>query len=167
MPKSLKTKTSAWTAVFRRIVQQLSNDPDFRRVVGPQNLRSWAGVPTDKAPLNPTATAPIVRLTPQPMGVEWLDPSSQYGTLNVMVELAIQSLCVDDVIDLWDTIVTALESDRADAAGTPFFLDLGALGATTGEILFSDPAIDPRPDASPEGYFYAQGRFHLAVQRPI
>ena len=71
MAKSLKTPTSVWTAVFRRIVQQLENDPTIKRVVGLDNLRSWKGVPGDKNEFVPTsqrargaahATAPQRRL---------------------------------------------------------------------------------------------------------
>jgi hypothetical protein len=148
LAKSLKTRTSAWTAVFRRVVQQLKDDPDVRRVVGVQNLRSWEGVPADKAPMTPSATAPVIRLTPQPDHVGWYSPDAQSGTLIVRVELAVMSLCLDDVVDLWDLLVAAL-------------------GPGTGEIVFTDPANDPRPDASPEGQFLAQGYFALTVLRPI
>jgi hypothetical protein len=166
LAKSLKTRTSAWTAVFRRVVQQLKDDPDVRRVVGVQNLRSWEGVPADKAPMTPSATAPVIRLTPQPDHVGWYSPDAQSGTLIVRVELAVMSLCIDDVVDLWDLLVAALGPGTAGSSGT-FSADLVALGAETGEIVFTDPANDPRPDASPEGQFLAQGYFALTVLRPI
>jgi hypothetical protein len=166
MAKILKTRTSPWTAVFRRAVQQLRNDPDVRRVVGLQNLRSWEGVPADKAPMTPSATAPVVRLTPQPDHVGWYSPDAQAGTLIVRVELAVMSLCIDDVVDLWDLLVAALGPGTLGAAGGTFAADLVALGAETGEIVFTDPATDPRPDAQPEGQFLAQGYFALTVLRP-
>jgi hypothetical protein len=167
MPKSTKTNASVWTRVFRRIVQQIETDPDMRRIFGPDNVRSWKGVPADKAPFEPTASKPVARLTPNPSNVDWFDPATQAGTLSVLVELAVSSLCIDDVADLWETIVQAVRPGATDGAGNSFALDLVALGAETGEIVFSDPAIDPRPEAEPEGRFFATGRFRLGVLRPL
>jgi hypothetical protein len=165
VPKSLKTPQSVWTKVFRRIVQQLESDANIRRVVGIDNLRSWKGVPGDKAPFEPTNSSPLVRLTPQPKDVDWYSPNTQAGMLWVGVELAIQSLCVDDIADLWDILVNAIRPGAADAQGTSFALDLVNLGAETGEIVFSDPAIDARMEGSAEGYFFAVGHFRLRIIR--
>jgi hypothetical protein len=168
MPKQLKTSPSVWTKVFRRIIQQLENDPDVKRVVGLQNLRSWKGVPGDKAPLEPSQNAPVVRLTPNPRDVDWYSPDMHAGTLAVLVEMAVPSLCVDDVSDLWDVLVHALlPSGPSVGGGSNFELDLAGLGAETGEIVFSDPAFDPRPWEKPEGVFLAQGHFHLRLLRLI
>ena len=166
MSKSLKTPTSVWTAVFRRIVQQLENDPNVKRVVG-DNLRSWKGVPGDKTPFEPKANAPVVRRTPQPRSVDWYSPDMQSGDLWVQVELGVQSLCIDDMADLWDILVNAIRPGAVDSLGNPFALDLVALGAETGEIVFSDPAFDPKPFAEPEGYFYAAGHFRLKLLRAV
>lgn len=162
MPRTLKTKQSVWTGVFRRIAQQLKSDPDFNRVVGKDRLRSWEGVPGDKTPFVPATGAPVVRLTPQPAGVDWYSADSQAGTLNVLVEIAVASLSIDDVLDLWDLIVQALRPGN----GT-WSLDLVALGAETGEIVFGDPAFDAQPAAEPDGIFLASGRFSLRVVRPV
>jgi hypothetical protein len=51
--------------------------------------------------------------------------------------------------------------------GTSFGLDLAGLGAETGEIVFSDPAVDPRPWDEPEGYFLAEGKLHLRILRTV
>jgi hypothetical protein len=160
MPKSLKTSLSVWTRVFRRIVQQLKTDPDFRRVVA--DFRSWEGVPGDKTPPNPNVGAPFVRLTPQPMGVDWYSEDTQAGTLYVLVEIVVSSLCVDDVADLWDVVVQALRPGNGTLCR-----DLIAVGAETGEIVFSDPAFDPQPAAESEGQFSATGRFHLRLLRSV
>lgn len=169
MPKSLKTKNSVWTTVFRRIVQQLETNPDVKRVVGLANLRSWKGVSGDKAPFAPTSTAPVVRLTPQPQNVEWYSPDEQAGTLAVQIEIGVNSLCLDDVVDLWDLIVGALQPGGTPipSSGISFSQDLVAVGAETGEIVFSDPAFDPQPMASDEGYFFAAGHFRLRCLRPV
>jgi hypothetical protein len=161
VPKSLKTNQSAWTKVFRRIVRQLEQDADVRRVVGVQNIRSWKGEPGDKAPFEPSSSAPVVRLTPMPRGVDWYSEDAQAGDLTVAVEIAVQSLCIDDVTDLWDLLVAALS-----AAHDPFTRDLVAAGAETGQVVFSDPAFDPQPAAKPEGQFFAAGSFRLKVIRP-
>jgi hypothetical protein len=169
MPKSLKTKQSVWSKVFRRIVAQLETDLDVKRVVGLDNLRSWKGVPGDKAPFSPSSTAPVVRLTPQPKSVEWYAEDMQAGTLYVQVEFAIQSLCVDDVSDLWDLFVRALRPGGTPIpdTGYSFASDLVALGAETGEIAFSDPAFDPQPSTEPDGFFFASGHFRLVMLRSI
>jgi hypothetical protein len=100
--------------------------------------------------------------------VDWYSPDIQAGTLWVLVELAVRSLCVDDVSDLWDVLVHALlPSGPSVGDGTSFALDLVELGAETGEIVFSDPAFDPRPWEEPEGVFLAQGHFHLRLLRSV
>jgi hypothetical protein len=163
--KSLKTNASVWTKVFRRIVQQLETDPDVRRVVGVDRLRSWKGVLGDKTPFVPTGSAPVVRLTPQPRNVSWYSPDTQAGTLYVLVELGVGSLCIDDIADLWDTIVQAVRPGATNAQGGSFTQDLVALGAETGEIVFGDPAMDARPEIEGEGQFFATGRFELTLLR--
>jgi hypothetical protein len=165
MPKTTKTNPSVWTKVFRRIVQQLENDPDIRRVIGVDNIRSWKGVPADKAPFAPSATGPVMRLTPNPSNVDWYSPDTQSGVLSVLVEIAINSLSIDDVSDVWDLIVQALRPGNLGAPGLA--QDLVGLGAETGEIVFADPALDPQPAAKPEGQFLAAGRFHLRLLRSV
>jgi hypothetical protein len=167
MAKALKTPTSVWTAVFRRIIQQLKNDPAIKRVVGLDHLRSWEGVPADKSEFAPSSNAPVVRLTPQPRNVDWYSPDMQSGELWVQVELAVQTLCIDDVADLWDIVVAALQpaGPAVPTSGNSFAQDLVTLGAETGEIVFSDPAFDPQPQASDDGFFFAGGHFRLRVLR--
>jgi len=162
VPKTLRTNASAWTKVFRRLVQQLESDPDVRRVVGADRVRSWKGTPGDKSPFVPASGQPVLRLTPNPNGVDWYSPDAQAGTLYVLVELAVASLCIDDVADLWDLVVAALSP-----SGRALMTDLIAAGAETGECVFSDPAFDPQPAAQPDGQFLATGRFHLRVLRSL
>jgi hypothetical protein len=169
MPKSLKTPLSVWTKIFRRIVAQLETNADVRRVVGIDNVLSWTGKAADYQPLVPTATAPLVRLSPNPSGVDWYSPDAQAGNLGVMIEIAVSSTCIDDVVDLWDMLVTALLPDGIPipATGVSFSQDLVGLGAETGEIVFSDPAFDRQPAQEPQGYFLAQGHFRLSTIRPV
>jgi hypothetical protein len=151
MSKSLKT--------------QLEIDPIVKRVVGP-NLRSWKGVQVDKAPFEPTSDAPVVRLTPQPRNVNWYSPDSQIGELHVDVELAVQTLSIDDVADLWDILVNALRPNAPSSMNCAFWQDLIPLGAETGEIVFSDPAFVAKIDQD-EGFFLATGQFRLRVLRTL
>jgi hypothetical protein len=160
MPRTLPVPQCVWTKVFRRIVAELERDPELKSVLG-DRLRSWKGVPGDKSPFVPTAGRPVVRLTPNPAGVDWYSPDMHSGTLFVRVEIAVESTCIDDVMDLWDRIVTALTP-----ADRQLCLDLIELGSETGEIVCDSPAFDPRPEATPEGRFSAQGRFHLEIVRP-
>src|SRR5437763_1012268 len=101
--KTLKTRAGVWSSVYRRICDYLAADPDMQRLVG-DGLRTWSGQSGDKNPLAPATGRPIVRTTPQPGGVDWQTPELQTGTLVVKVEIAIASLCVDDVLDLWEVI---------------------------------------------------------------
>lgn len=162
MPKTLKTNDCVWTQVFRRIVRQVELDAEIRRVVGGDRIRSWKGVPADKSPLVPATGAPLMRLTPNPSGVDWYSPDSQAGTLSVQVEIYVASLCIDDVANLWDLVVVACSPCQPGFAQA-----LIAAGAETGEIVFGDPAFDPRPDVEPEGYFAATGRLRLTVIRSV
>ena len=163
---SLMVPQSVWSAVFRTLVQQLRGDPVFKRVAG-AGLRSWEGVPADKAPFAPTAGQPVVRLTPYPQAVDWYGPGSQVGTLQVKVEFALVSLRIDDVLDFWDQVLIPALSPSQPYVGTttPLSQALVAAGAETGEIVFSDPTIDHQPDAQPEGQFFASGSFRLQVIR--
>jgi len=165
--KSLKTPETNQTKVFRRIVQQLKNDPTVKRLVGP-NLRSWEGVTADKSPFAPSANAPVVRLTPNPVDEDWYSPDAAVETLWVKVELGISSTCVDDVTDLWGVLRSALlPNGPSVGGGTSFGLDLAAVGAETGEIVFGAPGIAPRPEASPEGTMYGEGRFYLRIVNTV
>lgn len=168
MPKATRTPQSVWTNVFRRIVQQVKNDPEVKRTFGGR-IRSWEGTTTDKDPFTPSLGQPILRLTPQPSGVDWYSEDAQYGTLNVRVEIAVSSLCVDDAVDLWDLLVSALRPG-GPTVGTDnpdFAQDLVNLGAETGELTFASPAFNPNTDADSSGYFFATGGFYVRCIRSI
>lgn len=168
MGKTYRTPSSCWSLIFRRIIQQLETDPKINAVIGKGNIRSWKGEESDSQAFQPNDKTPSLRLTPQPKGVDWYDPSSQSGTLVILVEIACQSLCIDDPIDLYDMLVTSLSpSGRALTSGVDFSQDLinPPLYAETGEIVFADPAFDPKPAAEPVGYMYAFGRCWLRVIR--
>jgi hypothetical protein len=165
VPKTLATKSSVWSAVFRRIVLQVTTNAPVLRIVSADRIRSWAGSPTDGQPLKPAEGRPMVRLTPSPRGVDWYSPDMQKGWLDVVVEVAVQTYCVDDPIDLWDLVVDALKPGALDTKGNGFALDLVALGAETGEIVFADPVVDTGIGSEPANIMVATGKFTLAVLR--
>lgn len=160
MPKTIKGPTSVYSQVFRRIVKQLETDSRFRSAVG--DLRSWRGQPNDAAPLTPSAGRPIVRLTPRPQQGAWYSPDTQVVSLIIHVEFAIASYAVEDVLDLWDLLEAALRPGVGTLAQ-----DLVALGAETGEILFSDPAYDHKREEKAQAYWDAIGQFKLDVLRSV
>jgi hypothetical protein len=158
---SLKTAAFPWSAVFRVVTTQAENDPELRRILGGR-LRSWKGEPADRLPLDATSDGPVMRFTPQPRRVSRYSPDATVGNLDVLVEYSVLTLCVDDVMNLWETVVQALTWDD-----DTFRAALVAAGAETGEVEFSDPAYDPRPAADPLGVFNAAGVFTLRVTREM
>ena len=166
MPKTLKTPTSVWTAVFRCIVQQLENDPTVKRVIGLQNLRFMEGHPRRQVPDGADQLGPRRAADARAASVEWYSEAAQAGWLHVDVEMALSTLCIDDLADLWDILVNALRPGAADSKGNSFAGDLVALGAETGTILFSDPGMAvPPPGDWPEGFMFGRGSFTLRVIR--
>ena len=159
MAKTLKGPSSVYSLVYRRIVKQLRTDSKFRSAVA--DLRVWDGSPSDGAPLTASTGKPMVRLTPVPQSGQWYSADTQSSTLCVHVELVIASYCVEDVLDLWDQLVEALEPDAAFAA------DLVALGAETGEVLFSDPSYDHNREKKDSPYWDAIGQFKINVLRSV
>jgi hypothetical protein len=160
VPKTLKGPSSVYSHVFRRITKQLESDAKFRSAVS--DLRSWKGQPSDSAPLTPSTGKPIVRLTPRPQAGTWYSPDTQESTLVVDVEMVIASYSVEDVLDLWDELVMALRPGNGTLAQ-----DLVALGAETGEILFSAPAYDHKREQKDSAYWDATGQFQLHVLRTV
>jgi hypothetical protein len=165
MPKTLATRPSVWTAVYRRIVRQLTTDPALKNLS--VQWRTYDGNPNDRQPLTPTFGKPIVRLTPKPRSVDWYSPDLQRGWLDVECEIAVATESADDPIDLHDYIVQAVRPGATDSQGNPFALDLAALGAETGEIIFHAPAFADSPAGQPSGILIAVGVFTLAIMRPV
>lgn len=159
--------SSCWTRVFRQIVIQLKNNSDISSAFGAR-MRTWDGSDIDATPFVPGTGAPILRLTPQPKDVNWYSEGAQWGTLNIMVEIAVQSLNIDNLVDLYDLLVSALLPDGPSSVlGNPNFrMDLVQQGAENGEIVFAEPAFDPRPAKQPVFVFLAFGRMYIKVIRP-
>lgn len=166
MPKTLDINDCVWTAIFRAIVRQVTTNKPVLAVVSADRIRSWEGKPTDPTPLVPVQGRPMIRLTPSPRSVAAFSPDTQEGFLDVVVELAVLTYCVDDPINLWFLLTTALKPNALDALGNTVRQNLVNAGAETGEILFSDPAVDTSIGSEPGNIMVAVGKFSLAVLTP-
>lgn len=160
--KTLDINASVWSKVYRAVVQKIKTNSDVKRVAK-DRVYSWDGTLDDRADWAPSVGHPEIQLTPITTGVGWYDPSSQAGTLTVKVEIAVSSLCIDDAMDLFDAIATAV----APFGNDDFVRTLESLGAETGEIVFDTPAYDASPNTNPLGYFVATGSFRLKVIRRV
>lgn len=160
MAKTLKGPSSVYSLVYRRIVKQLRTDARFRTAVA--DLRVWDGSSSDSAPMAASTGKPTVRLTPVPQMGAWYSADTQVSTLVVHVEMVIASYCVEDVLDLWDELVNALRPGNGTLAA-----DLVALGAETGEVVFSDPSYDHNREKKDSPYWDAIGQFKLDVLRSV
>ena len=134
--------------VFRRIVQQLKNDPVLRRSL--KTILAWGGSPEDARPLT-LDESPAIRLTPGFGPDEWRFPDGTSGWMFIKVEMLVPGFDVGDMIDLWWAIETALYP-RDWPARMAFQKELREVGlpqdlagAATGQISFSQPVADDYP----------------------
>jgi hypothetical protein len=133
--------------VFRRIVQQLRNDPVLQRALNGQIL-AWEGRPTDSQPLAPT-TRPGIRLTPTFGPDVWAFPDAFRGVMYIGVDIIAPGYDIGDMLDLWWAIQLALypfnPATGNNAPALQFQLELRQLGAYSGLIEFTLPAADDSP----------------------
>ena len=139
--------------VFRRIVQQLRNDPVLSRAL--RTIQAWEGKPADFQPLT-QSNAPGIRLTPTCGPDMWAFPDAQRGWLYIAVDLVVPGHDVADMLDVWWTMERAIyppNPDRLDMSPALRFqkdlrevgLPYGMAGAYTGLVEFSQPAADDSP----------------------
>jgi hypothetical protein len=149
--------------VFRRIVQQLRNDPTLSRAC--RVILAWEGDPQDARPLA-LPMAPGLRLTPTFGPDVWASPDSMRGWMYLAVEMIVPGYDVGDMIDLWWAIEIALYP-RDLAARNAFQKELrevglarGIAGAYTGLVEFSQPVADPAPS---ENYQHSIGQMRIEI----
>lgn len=149
------------TLVFRAIDDILRADRNLQRSLSRVGaFRSWRGGPEDKQDFAQTQ-APAVRITMAPGPESWWYPGATKGDLIVRIEMLVAGLCADDVENLFWAIQRALvPTDQAEALA--IHRKLVAAGATTGLVLFEQPAFDSDPSAGSDGQFRAFG--HLKVE---
>lgn len=153
MPQLLDLPDSPRKLVFRRIVQQLRNDPVIRRVF--RTVLAWEGGPNEARELTQT-NAPGIRLTPTCGPDVWGFPDAVRGWLYIDIDIMVKGFDVGDMMDAWWAIMRALyppNPDRLEPSPAQVFQkDLrevgvasGTTGAYTGLIEFSQPAADDSP----------------------
>lgn len=134
--------------VFRRVVQQIRDDPLIRRAV--RTILAWDGKPDDARQLT-IAQAPGLRITPTFGPDTWAFPDAQRGWMFLAVEMLVPGYDAGDMMDLWWALERALYPPDG-AARMAFQRDLrevglpqGLAGAYTGLIEFSQPIADDSP----------------------
>lgn len=148
--------------VFRRICDQLMNDPVLSTVV--KTWDTWDGDPDHAADV--VMLDPMVRLTPQlgPMG--WYSPDSQAGPLEIAIEVGVESFDACDCLDFWEAFEDAIYP--ADAAKRNAFqadlTECNLMGAKTGQIEFSRPASI---QGAANGQFKLLGMMSIDILRPF
>lgn len=165
MPKTLRGPTSPVTAVFRAIANAIRTDPVVFAIVG-GNFLTWEGGALDQNPPTATAGRPFVRLTPRPLSEKWWLTGWKVVMLGIDIEMAISGFSSDDMTDLWQAIMAAIEP----ADGGAFMATLRAAGAQTGQVLHATPAVDRTRDTGtsrlnpkPESQWDARGQIQIAV----
>jgi hypothetical protein len=149
--------------VFRRIVQQLKNDPVLKRSL--KTLLAWGGTPEDARPLT-IDESPGIRLTPGFGPDVWQFPDAQAGWMFIKVEMLVPGFDVGDMIDLWWALEIALYPRDWNArmafqqALREVGLPQGLAGAKTGLITFSQPIAD---DAPADQYQHAVGEMKVEI----
>jgi len=157
LPRGTRSK------VFQRIVEQLQTDPLLRSLIKRWNV--W-----DKA-VSPATTAAneiAIQLTPRLGAVDWYSPDTQYGPLQVQIDLWLPGNSrgiynAVDALDLWEAVESALYPPDIDKRKA-FKRDLQCLGAETGEIRLAQPAT--LQSAGEDGYVQV-GLLQLNVKRHI
>lgn len=139
--------------VFRYMVAVLKRDPLIRRL-SPQ-FNAWEGSADDLREFGQNVKVGI-RLSPQGAGEQWSDANAISGPLQIHVHLHVQTLCSDDVENLWHAVILAFfrPGEPADAItglspGQKIFQDLEARGCL-GSLLevTQDVSITPIEEAS-------------------
>ena len=149
--------------VFRRIVQQLKNDPVLRRSL--KTILAWGGDAMDAPPVT-VDESPGIRLTPTFGPDEWQFPDAQSGWMFIRVEMLVNSWDVGDMMDLWWSIEIALypRDWNARMAFQQQLREVGLpqnlAGAKTGLISFSQPVADDNPQ---DQYQHAVGEMKIEI----
>lgn len=152
----LKLPADVTTRLFRLIETQIRTNDVLAGCV--KTWQTWLGEPGDKLPPTIGAT-PWLCLTPAPSGESWFSPEAQIGILQVRIDAYVRGTCVDDVLNLWGAIRTALSPyARTAVDGGPCFgKKLTDAGAHKGVVLMTHPLVDPAPDPGGDGAFKATG----------
>lgn len=158
----LDLNTSPRTAVFRKIVGWVRNDPTIKRIVRPTSIRAWDGLPQDGEPFA-VGIAPCLRFTPANAAETFWSPGSTRGPLFINVEMLVEGTCVDDVLNLWWAVERAIYP-QAQSSTNANVTALQQAGGYDGLSLFSMPAFDPDPENL---YFSAMGQIKVEINNVL
>jgi hypothetical protein len=105
----LGLKSQYRAVAFRAIESILRTDPVLTTL--PITWRSREGFPDDYPILAPDLF-PMIALSPMPVASTLRDEMTTRITFKVAVEVFVQGTCVDDILNLWEAIEDAIQSDR-------------------------------------------------------
>jgi len=146
------------TTLYRITEQILRDDPTLKAVV--KAWQTWDGKPEDRTPSGSTRL-PWVCLTPRPTSERWYSPESQTGMLIIQIQANVEGTCIDDAMNLWGAIRSALNGGGDNARRCDINTRLQAAGAWKGFYLFSDPLYDPSADPAAAAMFEATGAVQI------
>ena len=148
------------TRVFRGIDGMLRNAASLRRINA--QFKSYTGLITDVEEFPQTIPVGIT-LNMEQTSVGWYSPDAAQLTLIVSVDIEIQSLILEDLINLWYAIEQVFYP-ATNPANSPPNTDrlkvqsyLQSLGARTGVMTFQAPGM-PKIDG---GRMYARGMIKI------
>lgn len=161
----LKIPSTNRIKIFRSIDDHFRADPQIRATV--KVFQSWTGKGDDKTPASIDQT-PWARLSILGSPQQYWASSTLLGTLIVQVDLAVGGYCLDDIDNLWGLFErSCYPADRT--AALAWQAKLRSVGAHTGLITFSQPAIDRDPcegALSGSGQLAIDYRFDTHPQSP-
>lgn len=161
---TLPLKQSARTATFRKIVSILRTDPVMKRVFG-DRIYAWDGAPDEAADQVAGEAQPSMRLTPSLGAMTWWSPDTQKGDLIIAVELMIAGLDVDDLLNLWEAIETALYPADNTARNKQIYSLQQVSAGQTGLCTFTMPANAQNPQSRGDENWFAIGQITIPVNR--
>lgn len=141
-------------------------DPTLKDVIPPGNWQTWNGKATDKAP-PPKQDSPTITLDVDAGSVAFWSPSSLVSDLFINIQLGINSLDLEDVLDLWEAIEDALYPRGDDARTRRLAIQkrLTDAGAHTGLTAFTIPATDRDPEKGDDGRMVSTGQLKIQVRK--
>jgi hypothetical protein len=152
----LDLNPSPVTKVLRKVESILKVDPTLKRTV--KTWRTWREKPGQNAPFGSDLPLPAVRITPINGPQFWKFPDAFVGDLYLRFEMLLQGCDVDDPLNLWWAMETALYPGGAQTLTN--ITALQQAGAYSGLAEFSLPAYDDSPDGN---FWLATGQMKIAV----
>lgn len=156
----LALPAGAETVAFRAFDLVLRTDPTLSRVV--KTWSSWKGEPLDAVAPCP-ATCPFIQIAPRPAGASWEAEGLHREPLYVSVFVAVTGTDVDELLNLWAAIRSAVfprDPDRDDFVAEKLRTDAKIVKAT-----IVTPALETASDQKdgPANMLVARGLVQLLL----